>query len=112
VAERPSRGRGWRGLVARSLLRVADGLDRRSLGPEVAAHVAQGADVTIGPDVRFVGPGRIVLGDGAWIGRGSRVLAGVEIGAGAVVRPYTVVHDDVPAGAVVHGNPARPVGSG
>jgi acetyltransferase-like isoleucine patch superfamily enzyme len=110
VAERTARSGGWRGLVARRLLRIADGLDRRSLGPEVAAHVEQGADVAIGPDVRFVGPGRIVLGDGCWIGRGARVLPGVQIGAGAVVRPYTVVHDDVPPGAVVHGNPARPVG--
>jgi acetyltransferase-like isoleucine patch superfamily enzyme len=103
------RGR-LRGGVARRLVRVADALDRRTLGPERAAEVDRGADVTVGPDVRFVGPGRIALGDGCWIGQGSRLLPGVSIGAGAIVRPYTVVHDDVAPGAVVHGNPARPVG--
>jgi carbonic anhydrase/acetyltransferase-like protein (isoleucine patch superfamily) len=98
-----------RGAAARRLVRVADALDRRSLGPVPEPEVERGEGVTVGPDVRLLGPGRIVLGDGCWIGQGARVLPGVSIGVGAVVRPYTVVHEDVAAGAVVHGNPARPV---
>lgn len=65
----------------------------------------------MGADVRYVGGGApIVIGAGAWVGRGARILAGVEIGRGAVVRPYSVVHHDVPAGAIVEGNPAAVVG--
>lgn len=51
----------------------------------------------------------IVLEDGAWIGAGAIVLAGVTVGRNAVVGAGSVVTRDVPAGAVVAGNPARPV---
>src|SRR4051794_6353362 len=36
-------------------------------------------------------------------------LPGVTVGAGAIVDHHSVVNTDVPAGAVVRGNPARPV---
>lgn len=39
------------------------------------------------------------------------VLPGVTVGAGAVVDHHSVVTVDVPPGAVVRGNPARPVPS-
>jgi acetyltransferase-like isoleucine patch superfamily enzyme len=41
------------------------------------------------------------------IGSGAVILAGVEIGEGALVGAGSVVTRDVPAGAVVVGNPAR-----
>lgn len=47
----------------------------------------------------------------AFIGAGAIVLPGVEIGEGAVVGAGCVVHRDVPAGAVVVGNPMRIVKS-
>jgi acetyltransferase-like isoleucine patch superfamily enzyme len=47
------------------------------------------------------------INDGAWIGIGAIVLKGVRIGRGAHVGAGAVVTRDVPAGAVVEGNPAR-----
>jgi acetyltransferase-like isoleucine patch superfamily enzyme len=42
-----------------------------------------------------------------WIGFDACVLPGVAIGDDAIVGARSVVADDVPAGAVVAGNPAR-----
>ena len=51
----------------------------------------------------------IVICDDVWLGRGATVLKGVTIGRGAVVGAHAVVTRDVPAHAVVAGNPARVV---
>jgi acetyltransferase-like isoleucine patch superfamily enzyme len=50
------------------------------------------------------------LGDDVWLGYGAIVLSGVRIGRGAVVAAGSVVTNDVPAYAIVVGNPARVVG--
>jgi len=49
----------------------------------------------------------IAIGDDVWIGAGAQVLDGVRIGAHAVVGAGAVVTRDVPAYAVVVGNPAQ-----
>jgi len=49
----------------------------------------------------------IIIEDGAWIGSRAVILKGVRIGKGAVVGAGAVVTRDVPAFAVVVGNPAR-----
>lgn len=46
---------------------------------------------------------------GAYLGAGSLILPGVTVGLGAFVGEGAVVSADVPAGAVVYGNPARPL---
>ena len=46
------------------------------------------------------------IGNDVWIGHGALVRAGVTIGDGAVVAAHAVVARDVPAYAVVAGNPA------
>ena len=43
----------------------------------------------------------------AWVGTGAIILSGITVGEGAVVAAGAIVTRDVPAGAIVAGNPAR-----
>jgi acetyltransferase-like isoleucine patch superfamily enzyme len=90
-----------------------------------AGGIRVGADVGIGPHVCILtsthaDPGRelpimagaietapVVLEDGCDIGIGAVILPGVTVGKGAQVGAGAVVTSDVPAYAVVAGNPAR-----
>jgi acetyltransferase-like isoleucine patch superfamily enzyme len=49
----------------------------------------------------------VVIEDNVWVGFDAVVLPGVTIGRGAVIGCKTVISEDVPAYAVVAGNPAR-----
>lgn len=79
-----------------------------------------GNNVFIGPAVTFTNdryprafdwknkfPERIVVGEGASIGANTTVVCGVTIGEYAMVGAGSVVTKDVPAYALVYGNPAR-----
>jgi maltose O-acetyltransferase len=84
-----------------------------------------GSRVKLGPGVQLLGVSHpldatqralglefgqpITIGDDVWIGGGAIVLGGVTIGDRAVVGAGSVVTRDVPADAVVAGNPARPL---
>lgn len=47
------------------------------------------------------------IGDDVWIGHGAILLHGITVGDGAVIAAGSVVTRDVPAYAIVAGNPAR-----
>lgn len=49
----------------------------------------------------------IFIDDDVWIGAGSIILRGIHIGKGAIVGAGSVVTKDVPAGAIIAGNPAK-----
>lgn len=52
----------------------------------------------------------VSIGDNVWIGAGVVLLPGAHVGDGAIVGAATVVDREVPAYAVVAGNPMRVVG--
>lgn len=61
----------------------------------------------LGEKSEGISKGDIIVGDDVWIGYRAIILSGVTIGQGAVIAAGTVVTKDVPAYAIVAGNPAR-----
>ena len=53
----------------------------------------------------------VVIGNDIWIGANAVILAGVQIGNGAVIAAGSVVNKDVNAFDIVGGVPARVLGS-
>jgi acetyltransferase-like isoleucine patch superfamily enzyme len=53
----------------------------------------------------------VTIDDDVWLGYGAIVLSGVHIGRGAIVAAGSVVKGDVPAYAIVGGNPALQIGA-
>jgi chloramphenicol O-acetyltransferase type B len=51
--------------------------------------------------------GNVVIGNDVWIATEAFIMSGVTIGDGAVIGARAVVTKDVPAYAVVAGNPSR-----
>ncbi len=51
----------------------------------------------------------IAIGSDVWIGAGATLLDGIRIGTGAVIAAGAVVHQDVAAGAIAGGVPAKEI---
>ena len=75
--------------------------DRHPRAITSTGDLARAADWTVSP---------IVLRHGASIGAGAVVVAGCDVGPFAMVGAGAVVTHDVPAHALVAGNPARVIG--
>ena len=60
-------------------------------------------------DSEATSKGNIVIGDDVWIGFGSIILSGVQIGQGAVVAAGSVVTRNVDPYTIVGGTPAREI---
>jgi UDP-2-acetamido-3-amino-2,3-dideoxy-glucuronate N-acetyltransferase len=77
----------------------------------IESDVLVGVRATVVPaDGWMAAPGETVLKTRSVIGAGAIVSGPVTIGRGAVVRPGAVVTSDVPAHAIVAGNPATVIG--
>ncbi len=75
--------------------------DRHPRAVTASGDLARAADWTVSP---------ILIAEGASIGAGAIVVAGCDVGRFAMVGAGAVVTHDVPAHAVVAGNPARGIG--
>jgi len=60
-------------------------------------------------DQDAVSKGGVTIGHDVWVGARAMILSGVSIGNGAVIGAGAVVAKDVPAYAIVVGNPAKVV---
>jgi len=49
----------------------------------------------------------IVIGNDVWLGVGCKILPGVTINDGAIIAAGSIVNEDIPAKAIVGGNPAK-----
>ena len=67
----------------------------------------QGWEAAIPTPADLPSRGDTVVGNDVWIGYDALILPGVKIGNGAIVAARAVVVKDVPAYAVVGGNPAQ-----
>jgi len=94
-------------------------IDRGALGDTVIGpgtkidnHVYVAHNVRVGRDCILVGhvmvSGSSRVGDGTWLGPGTIMTNAIGVGAEVMTGVGTVVVRDVPDGAVVAGNPARP----
>ena len=87
-------------------IRIGDGTQ---IGPAVQIYTA---DHPRDPETRRAGlefGQPVTIGSNVWIGGGAILLPGITVGDNAVIGAGSVVTHDVPAGATVVGNPARPV---
>ncbi|GIG53785.1 acetyltransferase [Demequina activiva] len=96
---------------------IGEGVWIHNQAPVTLGHdvvVSQGTMVTTGShahrrDMALV-TRAVHIESGAWVTARCMVLGGSVVGRSALVAPLSVVHGDIPPGAVARGNPAVVVG--
>lgn len=63
--------------------------------------------IELSPEKDAQTKGPIIIEDEVWIGFGVIILSGVRVGKGAIIGAGSVVTKDIPAYAIVGGNPAK-----
>ncbi len=102
---------GWRkrGATIGRNVRITGDLDM--VNPHL---ITIGDNCVIGGAILVHGPRRrlepSVIGNNVYMGRGAIVLSGVSVGDNCIIGAGAVVTRDMPANAIVVGNPARIVG--
>ena len=96
---------GWNAVVSDSDFHPTEPAERR-------ADVLACSPLAAGRPRRPYPSRPVLIGDDVYVGHGATILKGVTVGAGAWIEPGAMVTRDVPPGARVIGNPARPVGEG
>lgn len=81
------------------------------LGPAVQIYCAEHSQDTALRTAGYEIAKPVTIGENVWIGGAAIIMPGVTIGEGVIIGSGSVVTRDVPAGATVVGNPARPIGA-
>ncbi len=61
----------------------------------------------LNPNARVIKYGKIIIHDNCFIGRGTTIMPGVEIGENSIIGACSLVTKSVPANSVYAGNPAH-----
>ncbi|WP_370651479.1 CatB-related O-acetyltransferase [Luteitalea sp. TBR-22] len=95
--------------IARGVQFIMNGANHRMSGISTYPFeiFGNGWEAVAPADGELLHKGDTVIGNDVWIGYESLVMPGVHIGNGAIVAARSVVVSDVPAYAIVGGNPAR-----
>ena len=83
--------------------------DKTQIGPMVQILAADHPRDAASRDAGLETGKPVTIGRNCWIGGGALVLPGVTVGDDAIIGAGSVVTRDVPDGATVAGNPARPL---
>jgi maltose O-acetyltransferase len=83
--------------------------DKTQIGPQVQLLAADHPRDAAARDAGLENGRPVTIGRNVWIGGGALILPGVTVGDDAIVGAGAVVTRDVPRGATVAGNPARPL---
>lgn len=97
----------------RTLFMGGDSLIKIGENCDISSNVSLiGGSHEIGPITRRAGIGNskdIVIGNGVWIGYGSTILGGVNIGNGSIIAAGSLVNKDVPENTIYGGVPAKEI---
>ncbi len=82
-------------------------LDQDSASVELRRNMLRAAAANENRHLEFCCPKPVLIEDNVWVGFGAVIMPGVRLGKNSIIGCKTIVTQDVPAYAVVAGNPAR-----